>query len=75
MLDHTAIQDKITQVIEFWQIKKEVDKLKTPEREKVLGLKFSQGEHVRDTVLGEEVEILGGIREIVGIPGPGSKGP
>jgi len=70
MIDHTAIQDKITQVIEFWQVKKEVDKLKTPEREKVLGLKFGQGEKARDSVTGEEVEILGGIREIVGLPGP-----
>ena len=72
MIDHTAIQDKITQVIEFWQVKKEVDKLKTPEREKILGLKFGQGEKVKDSVTGEEVEILGGIREIVGLPGPGS---
>ena len=72
MIDHTAIQDKITQVIEFWQVKKEVDKLKTPEREKILGLKFMQGEKVKDSVTGEEVEILGGIREIIGLPGPGS---
>ena len=72
MIDHTAIQDKITSVIEFWQVKKEVDKLKTPEREKVLGLKFTQGERVKDSVTGEEVEILGGIREIVGLPGPRS---
>ena len=72
MIDHTAIQDSITRVIEFWQVKKEVDKLKTPEREEILGLKFVQGEKVKDSVTGEEVEILGGIREIVGLPGPGS---
>ena len=71
MIDHTAIQDKITQVIEFWQVKKEVDKLKTPEREEILGLKCVQGDKGKDTVTGEEVETLGGIREIVGLPGPG----
>ncbi len=72
MIDHTAVQDSITRIMEFWQTKKEIDKLKTPEREKILGLKFVQGDKVKDTVTNEEVEILGGIREIVGLPGPGS---
>jgi len=72
MIDHTAIQDKITAITEFWQAKKEIDKLKTPEREKILGLKFGQGEKVKDSVTGEEVEIIGGIREIIGLPGAGS---
>ncbi len=72
MIDHTAVQDQITRIMEFWQTKKEIDKLKTPEREKILGLKFVQGDKVKDTVTNEEVEIVGGIREIVGLPGPGS---
>jgi len=58
MIDHTAIQDKITQVIEFWQVKKDVDKLKTPEREKILGLKFVQGDKVKDSVTGEGLRSL-----------------
>jgi len=72
MIDHTVVQDSITRVMEFWQTKKEIDKLKTPEREEILGLKYVQGDKVKDSVTGEEVEILGGIREIVGLPGPGS---
>jgi len=71
MIEHMQFQDKITQVLDFWQAKKEIDQLEMPEREKVLGLKFSQGQTVKDTVSGEEVEIIGGIREIIGLPGPG----
>jgi hypothetical protein len=72
MLDHTAVQDAITRITEYWQVKEEANLLSTPQREKVLGLKFSQGEHARDTVTGQEVEIIGGIREIIGLPGPRS---
>lgn len=72
MIDHTAFQDTITRVLEFWQVKEEISLLKTPQREKILGLKFTPGEKVLDTVTGKEVEIIGGIREIIGLPGPGS---
>lgn len=72
MIEHTQYQDKITQVMEFWQAKKEINKLSMPEREKILGLRFSQGQKVKDATTGEEVEIIGGIREIVGVPGAGS---
>jgi hypothetical protein len=65
-LDHTAFQDQITNVLDFWQNKKEVDKLKTPDREKILGLKFVPGQIVLDTITNEEVQIAGGIRELVG---------
>lgn len=71
ILDHSKYQDQITAILDFWQSKKEIDKLSMPQRETILGLKFSQGEKVTDTVTGEEVEIIGGIREIVGVPGPG----
>lgn len=72
MINHTDYQDKITRAMEFWEVKSEVDKLKAPEREKVLGLKYAAGQKVKDTVTLAEVEILGGTREIVGLPGPTS---
>ncbi len=74
MIEPTKVQDQITAALSFWQSKKEIDKLATPEREKVLGLKFTPGERVRDSITGEEVRILGGIREIVGLPSPPSPG-
>lgn len=71
MIEPTKVQDQITSALEYWETKREIDKLKTPQREKLLGLKFTQGERVKDLETGEEVEVIGGIREIVGLPGTG----
>ena len=73
-IDHSVVMDTITRAKGYWNRKEEKGKLKMREREEVLGLKFRQGEKVIDTVTGEEVEVIGGTREIVAFHGPGSTG-
>jgi hypothetical protein len=75
MIDHAKYQDQITAIMEFYEVKKEISQLSMPQREKVLGLQYSQGQVVKDAVTGEEVQIVGGIREIVTFSSPRSEGP
>lgn len=73
-IDHSAIRDSITRARSYWEEKKEIAKAKGLPREEILGLKYRKGQKVKDTVTGEEVEIIGGTREVVTVSGPGGKG-
>jgi len=64
-IEHHKIIDTLTRARSFWEEKKELKRVRPPEREETLALQFKRGQKVRDKVTGEEVEIIGGTREIV----------
>lgn len=68
-LDHQLIKDQITEGMDFWISRKEIEKLRPVSRYDILGMKFKPGDKVTDKVTGEEVEVAGGTKAIVGVQG------
>ena len=66
-IDHTKIQDNMRSSLEYWESKKEKEKIKPKETEEILDLKYKKGEEVVDEVTGKRGEVLGGTRKIIGI--------
>ena len=72
---HRELLDTVTQNVEYWKSQREKDKIQTPDRLKILGLKYRKGQKVFNKVTKKEVEIIGGVRTIVGFRSPRGERP
>lgn len=73
-LNHGKIQDQITRASESYLRKEGKEQLKVIPKEKILGLKYTRGNKVLDTISGEEVEIVAGTRTTFAFHRSGSQG-
>lgn len=73
-LEKTKIIDSITEAKKFWRTPRPEEGIRPTPKEKVQGLKFVQGQRVKDTITGKEVTIVAGVRKTATFRSPGSQG-